>query len=126
MEQGQKGERFRVVDQAVPPHQPVAPNRLGLALAGVVLALGLSAGAVLLAERLDTSFHSTGDLRAFTRVPVIAGIPPLDTPGDRARERRRGGLAAVSVALGLAFVMSASYLLARGSEQITRMLSGGQ
>src|SRR5438552_5086798 len=66
MEQRQKGEQFRVVDPATPSDVPAAPKRVRLILTGLLLSLGLAAGAVLLAEKLDTSFHAAGDLRAFT------------------------------------------------------------
>lgn len=124
MEQGQKSEQFRVLDAAVPPRDPLAPNRQRLIAIAVLLAIGLGAGAALVAERLDTSFHAIDDLRAFTRVPVLAGVPPLATPGDVARSRRRFGLAAVTLAVGLVVVGSASYMAARNDEQLTRTLSG--
>src|SRR5205823_7811102 len=57
MEQRQKGEQFRVLDPAVPPKEPVA-RRARLMSIALVLSLGLAAGAVMLAEQLDTSFHS--------------------------------------------------------------------
>jgi len=80
---------------------------------------------VLLAERLDASFHNVDDLRAFSRLPVIVGIPAITTPTDVARGRRRLGLYTASYAVGLAVVAGASYLAARGNEPLTRLLSGG-
>src|SRR5206468_1745735 len=113
MEQGQKGEQFRIVDAAVAPKVPVAPSRLRLVLMGVIASLGLTAGAVMLAERIDTSFHTMDELRAFTRVPVLAGIPPLATDRDMARGRRRAVLAGASFVVGLVVVAGASYAVAR-------------
>ena len=77
MEQGQKSEQFRVLDAAVPSKEPFAPNRMRLGLLALALSLGAAALVAMLRERLDTSFHTVDDLRAFSRVPVIAGIPPL-------------------------------------------------
>jgi polysaccharide chain length determinant protein (PEP-CTERM system associated) len=125
MEQGQKSEQFRILDAAVPPKEPLAPNRLRLGLLGLALAIGAAALAVMLRERLDTSFHTVDDLRAWSRVPLIAGIPPLDTEGDVARSRRRLGLVTASFAVGIGIAASASYLFAHNSEQLTRLLSGG-
>src|SRR5213593_735438 len=62
MEQRQKGEQFRVLDPAVPPREPVA-RRARLLLMGLMASLGLAAGAVVLAEQVDTSFHSVDELR---------------------------------------------------------------
>ena len=41
------------------------------------LAAGLAAGAVFLAEALDTSFQSVDDLRAFTTAPILVSIPKI-------------------------------------------------
>src|SRR5256886_1397244 len=65
MEQRQKGEQFRILDPAVPAREPVA-RRVRLMLMGLMLSLGLAAGAVVLAEQLDTSFHTVDELRRFT------------------------------------------------------------
>lgn len=124
MEQGQRAEQFRVLDQAVVPKQPFAPNRPRLIAVALGLAAGLAVAAALLRERLDTSFHTVDDLRGFSRVPVIVGIPTITTKADVARRRRHLGLATASYAVGLAVVVGASYVLARGSELLTRVLSG--
>src|SRR5437899_1137953 len=65
MEQRQKGEQFRVLDPAVPSPEPAAPNRLRLLLTALLGSLGLAVGVVVLAEHVDTSFHTVDDLRAF-------------------------------------------------------------
>jgi hypothetical protein len=120
MEQ-QKGEQFRILDQAGPPTEPAAPNRMRLILVSVLLAIGAAGAAAMLAEHLDTSFHALDDLRSFTKVPVVASIPRIDT----ARHVRQRRLATVSVALGLALVMAASYHLAHGNDELVRVLSRG-
>src|SRR5256885_2266694 len=89
---------FRVLDPAMPPWT-AAPDRLRLVLLGVLAAVGATAAAVLLAERLDTSFYSCDELRAFTRVPVLAAIPQIVTTADAASPRR--WFTAVAVAGGL-------------------------
>ncbi len=124
MEQGQRSEQFRVLDPAVVPKEPFAPNRQRLALVALALAIGLGVGAALLAERLDTSFHTVDDLRSFSRVPVIVGIPAISTDGDKISGRRRLGLHAISYAVGVALVVAVSHLAVRGSESLTRLLSG--
>ena len=44
LEQGQSMEQFRILDPALPPLWPAAPNRLWLALMGLVGALALARG----------------------------------------------------------------------------------
>src|SRR5262249_59697315 len=93
MEQRQKGEQFRILDPALPSTVTTAPNRVRLLLMAVALSTGLAAGAAMLAEMLDTSFHSADEVRAFTTVPVLVSIPRMVTDMDRRRRRRRFQLA---------------------------------
>lgn len=125
MEQSRQGEQFRILDPALPAKQPSAPNRLLLGLAGVLLALGAAGAAAMLAEHLDTSFHTLDDLRSFTKVSVLASIPHIPSAAETARRTRRRLLATASVTLGLALVVAASYHLAHGNDQLARMLSRG-
>ncbi len=67
--------QFRLLDPAVLAPRPMLPNRTQLVLLGAVLAAGTALFAMLLAERLDTSFHTTEQLRAFSKVPVLAHTP---------------------------------------------------
>jgi succinoglycan biosynthesis transport protein ExoP len=125
MEQRQKGEQFRILDSAVVSATPAAPRRFRLLFAGLALSLVLSGGAVVLAEVLDTSFHSTADLRAYTTVPVLVTIPRIVTEGDARRSRRRVRLVAAGVVLGLIVLAGSAFLLAHGNEQLAQLLSRG-
>lgn len=125
MERKRTGEEFRILDAAVAARQPVAPNRLRLIVLGVMAAVGGAAAMVLLAERLDTSFHTLGDLRAFTKVPVLASVPRILRSTDRIRRVRRRTLATVSLAVGLALVVAVSFHFANGNYQLVQMLSRG-
>lgn len=124
MEKRQQGEQFRILEPAVVPDRPAAPNRLQLLLGGWIVAIVLAAGAILAAERLDTSFHSADDLRAFTRVPVLVSIPSIVTQEDIRRGRRRACVAAVLAAFCLLLVAGTSYVAARSGEPLVRMLAG--
>ncbi len=125
VEQSQKGERFRILDSALPPKDPSAPNRLMLKLVGFLLSLGFAAGVVVIAERIDTSFHSVDNLRGFTRVPVLASIRRIETEKDRWRDRRAMGLKLVAVTAMLVLAVAFSYYFARNNEGIVYMLSRG-
>jgi hypothetical protein len=123
MEQRQKGEQFRILDAALPSQTPAAPNRLKLLLVSLVLSLGLAGGALMLAEQLDTSFHSADELREFSSVPVLVSISRIVTDADRQREQQRFRLAVAGAMLGLVLVAGASYFIAHGNEQLVQMLS---
>ena len=125
MEQRQKGEQFRILDSAVPASAPTAPRRSRLLVASLALSAVLGAGAMLLAEMLDTSFHSTGDLRAYTTVPVLVSIPRIITDADARRSRWRFRLAAAGVAVSLVLVAGSAFFFAHGNEQLAQLLSRG-
>ena len=125
MEQRQKGEQFRILDSAVASSTPAAPRRARLLIFSVVIALGLGAGAMVLAEMVDTSFHSAGDLRAYTTVPVLVSIPRIVTEGDARRQRWRFRLATAGVLISLVVLAGSAFVFAHGNEQLAQLLSRG-
>jgi hypothetical protein len=115
--------RFRILETAVPPTDPVAPNRFRLLLASLFLALGLGLVTMAVAERLDVSFHSVDDIRAFTPVSVLVSIPDIKSKADVSRHRYRRWLAGASMLLGVMLLGRASDNLARGSDDMVLMLT---
>jgi polysaccharide chain length determinant protein (PEP-CTERM system associated) len=113
MEQRQKGEQFRIIDPATTSHEPAAPRRPQMLLMAFLLSLGLAFAVTLAAERIDTSFHSSEDVRLFARLPVVARIPPIVTPRDRVRKRRRAAVVAVSSVVSLGLLIGLSYFAVR-------------
>lgn len=125
MEQRQKGEQFRILDPAMPSGIPAAPLRSRLLMMSLAASLALGVGAMVLAELLDTSFHSTADLRAYTTIPVLVNIPRIITEDDARRARWRFRFAAASVLVGLVLVAGSAYFMAHGNEQLAQLLSRG-
>jgi polysaccharide biosynthesis transport protein len=123
MEAENQGERFRILEAAVPPAGPNAPNRLRLLIMGLFLALLVAGMAVLLVEQVDTSFHSVDDIRQFTRLPVLAAIPRIDAaPG---RRRVRFAVVAASMLAGLVLAATLSAHVAHDNEPLVRLLVRG-
>jgi len=125
MEQRQKGEQFRVIEPAIANTQPAAPNRVRLLLMAVALSLGLAVTVVVLAEHIDTSFHSIDDLRAFSAVPVLVSIPRIVTSAGLRRARWRMRLAASGALIGLVMIVGIAYAVAHGNEQLVALLARG-
>jgi polysaccharide chain length determinant protein (PEP-CTERM system associated) len=123
MEQRQQGERFTILDPAAPSDIPFAPNRPRLLLVAVALCLGLAGVAVVVAEVLDTSFHSAVDLRTATTAPVLVRIPSIVTEADTRRRRWRFRFAVVGTVLALILVGGGSYFLGLGNDRLVQMLS---
>src|SRR5262249_12252177 len=101
MEHRQKGEQFRILDPAVPPDHPSAPDRSRLMILGLAASLAVAAAMVLAAERLDTSFHTVDEVRAFSRVPVLVTIPRIVTRADERLARRRLFIGVASSIVGI-------------------------
>jgi len=121
METDRAGERFRVLEPALPPEGPAEPNRMRLLILGFLLACGGAVAAVLVREQFDTAFHTVDDIRAFTTVPVLVSIPPIGPvpPGRRVKL----ALATVSTLAAIALIaVSAAYVAARNGDFV-RMIA---
>lgn len=123
MENDRQGERFRLLETAVPPSGPVAPDRPRLILIGLMLAAIAAVLAALFAEQFDASFHSVDDVREFTRIPVLATISTI-RPGYMKRAVKLT-LATASMLAVIAIVVALSAHAARGNEQLVWLLARG-
>jgi polysaccharide chain length determinant protein (PEP-CTERM system associated) len=109
IEQEQRGVRFRILEEAVPPKEAIGSRRLVFAMGALLIAAVVAGASALLAESLDSSFHSADELRQFSAVPVLVSIPRIATARDA--RRRRWGLAAFALALvcGVVVVAGSAY-----------------
>jgi len=121
IETGHQGENFRILDAAVPPEGPSAPDRMRLVLMGFLLALAAMAAVVVVTEQFDTSFHTVDEVREFTAVPVIATIPQIGT-GPR-RGWLRATLSTASAVAAVAVVATLSAYFAHGNDTLVRLLN---
>ncbi|HEY3645475.1 MAG TPA: hypothetical protein VGM16_09065 [Gammaproteobacteria bacterium] len=117
------GGQYRVLERAVTPTDPSGPNRMRLLLLCLVASLGLAAALVFLLEQMDPTFHSVDELRAFSRVPVLANIPQIITRQDVWRGRLRFGTAAISVVVLTLVVAQGASFMGRGNTGLVWMLS---
>jgi polysaccharide chain length determinant protein (PEP-CTERM system associated) len=121
LEQRQKGEQFRLLEPAVPAAQPAEPDRRKNILMGLFFSLGLAAGIVILAEQLDSSFHTVDDLYAFAQVSVLARLPCIVTRADRRRKRWRALWVTLSTILGLVLIVGSLYVAIKGPASLTEL-----
>jgi polysaccharide chain length determinant protein (PEP-CTERM system associated) len=121
MEQGQKSEQFRIIEAAAVPTRPIA-GPLKLLLIVFVVAIDLAAAAVIVAEKLDGSFHTIEQVRGRTSLAVLVSIPRIVTEADAARQRTRFRLATMATSIGLVALVAVSYFLAHGNEQLVGLL----
>jgi polysaccharide chain length determinant protein (PEP-CTERM system associated) len=123
LEQREGREQFRILDAAVPPVYPAAPNRGWLVFMGFVAAVAAAIGLVIVAERLDGSVHSVDQLRELTNAPTLATIPMIPTTQASRRRFLKRAAATVAVILGVSGIVAASYYVAAGNDQMVRMTS---
>ncbi len=108
MERRQKGEKFRVLEEAVPEEEVASPNRPVIFVMSVVLGLALGLGAALLAEAGDGSFHDPRLLQERLGIPVLASVPNVLLASDRAVARRRRFRAALAASMVTGVVLVAA------------------
>ncbi|HET9359104.1 MAG TPA: Wzz/FepE/Etk N-terminal domain-containing protein [Vicinamibacterales bacterium] len=125
LELGQDVEQFRILDPAIPPRRPVAPDRLWLVAMGLAAALALAVAAVVVAEKLDMTFHSSDDVRAFTGLPVLATIRQVPTAASARRQRLQVAAGMCVAVLGLSLIAAGSYYVAAGNEDVVRLIARG-
>lgn len=89
--------RFRTMEPAVLPLRPVKPNRLRLAILGVVMGLMLGLALVFLVEFLDHSLSTVEEVEQYLGLPVLVTIPRMDL----GKKRRQKNLVAILVILGM-------------------------
>jgi polysaccharide chain length determinant protein (PEP-CTERM system associated) len=121
METENAGETFRVLEAALPPDGPTAPNRFRLLLMGLLLAAAAAGAAVLTREQFDTGFHTVDEIREFTSVPVLVSIPPIG-PATTGRRVRMAFATLTTLAVIALAATSAAYL-ANGNAQLVRLIA---
>ena len=90
LEKSQQGERFTMLERALPPAAPYSPNKLLTLAAGLILGGVLGLLTVLLRERTDPTYPDAESLQqAFPGLPVLATIPVFQGARDTSRTRRR-------------------------------------
>jgi hypothetical protein len=128
MERRQKGERFRVLEAAIPMPNPASPNRPVILVIGALLGLMAGAGLGLLAEVTDLSFHDTRSLQSRLGIPVLAAVPPVVLESDRllmrARRVRQAIGATAVVSLVLVASLAGNWMVNGPPGSLSRLVSG--
>lgn len=122
MEQRRKGEQFRIIEPALPPFHPSAPNRRMLIPLMLPFSIALGLVVMLALELGDKSVRSAEEIASLTPMRVVARIPPIVSQQDKKQRRRRRRLLAAAAAGALVAVVGLSYLVARGNWTLTNLL----
>jgi len=89
LEKRQEGEHFRILDPPSLPVKPYSPNRFKLACIGLFAGCVLGAASVAARELTDDRIYSEKELKKLLPGNVLTEIPPLFTPEEDKRQRRR-------------------------------------
>ena len=104
LEKQRQGELFSVIDPPNLPQRPYWPDRFKLSLLGLIGGTFLALGVTVLAEMVDARIHRDKDLRELVSLPVLAGIPILQTAVEERRKKLRGRVEAVAAAVSVILI----------------------
>ncbi len=113
LESESKGERFTLIEPPIAAQQPFTPNRPAIFSLGVVLALVVAVGLVVLLEVVDTSVRSARDLEQLLTAAPLAVVPWMLTDADRARQRRQRYFALAGAAGSVVIAVVAAHFFYR-------------
>jgi len=104
LEKRQEGEHFQILDPPSLPTKPFSPNHFKLAYIGLFAGFVLGAAGVATKEMTDDRIYSEKELKKLLPANVLTEIPPLVTPEQDKRQRRRVwwdllGVSAVSLCM---------------------------
>jgi polysaccharide biosynthesis transport protein len=88
LEVQEKGERFRVIEVATEPSEPVSPNRPLLFVVGTLFGILTGLGLATVRHLSDPSIYTVQQLRDAVDVPVLGVIPVIAVGGAPLRSRR--------------------------------------
>ncbi len=84
-----EGTRYEVIDPPRVPLEPFQPNRLVMAVMGLVLGATAGFGLVFFREFFDKSFIDVEDAKEYLGVPLLGAISKINTDFTLRRERER-------------------------------------
>ncbi len=110
LEKQRQGELFSVIDPPNLPQRPYWPDRFKLSLLGLVLGAVFALGVTALAEMRDIRIHRDEDLRDLLTVPVLAGIPMLQTAVEQRRQQLRRRVDAIAASVFVTLIPAITLL----------------
>ena len=96
-----KGQRITVVEPAIPPAEPVSPNRPAIAAAGIGGGIALGLGVVLAIEFLKNAVRRPIDIESKLGIRPLGTLPYIQTRAQILRRRAIIGSAFAVVAVGV-------------------------
>jgi polysaccharide biosynthesis transport protein len=112
LEVHQRGENFVILDAAMPPLAPFAPNRPLIGFAGLIAGLLAGIALAMVMEITDESVKNEREAIDIFRSPVLAGVPFIQNPRQMRLNYLRITVACIATVVTAAVVgVVASYFL---------------
>ena len=106
LQSSKEGTRYTILDVPRVPLDPIKPNRMLVALAGLFAGLGAGVALVMGLEFLDNSFIDVEDAKLFLGVPLLGAISKIHTLEGLKSEREKRALRySMTVILGIVVVI---------------------
>jgi polysaccharide chain length determinant protein (PEP-CTERM system associated) len=89
LQEENKAERFELIDPPVMPDRPIKPNRIKIALAGILFSVAAAVGLTILLESSQQKVRGTAATTAIMRAPPLVVIPEIRSPAEIAHRKRQ-------------------------------------
>jgi len=110
LEKNQQSEKLEIIEQPTAPQEPIRPNRLKVAVLGIVLAIMAGAGLAFLVEISDKAIRRSSDVFGVVDNQLIISIPYIVTTAELRGRKRRLFLSIVVFVFLVTAVIVAGYL----------------
>ncbi len=101
LETGQQSESLVVLEKALVPDWPIAPNKKKIVAVGTVLALLVAAAFVLVLEALNPAIRNAAQLERQLQMSPVVTIPVVKSGRNRSRQRYSLAFASIACVLGI-------------------------
>lgn len=78
LEQSEKGPKFRILEPARLPLQPVKPNKILVVLGGFLVGVLIGGVVIYLLDLSNTSIRTVDEARNILALPIFGSIPPIN------------------------------------------------
>jgi uncharacterized protein involved in exopolysaccharide biosynthesis len=123
MERKQKGEQFRVLDQARLPKRPVWPNMQMLFLITIAAGIGIGGGIIFLLEYMNAGFRSPKEVELTLDLPMIALLPFIEDRKTRMVKMLNWVATGLAVAAAGVMLVVFAALALKGVEESLALVS---
>jgi len=102
LQASKEGAKYTILDPPRVPLEPSKPNRVLLAISGLILGMVIGFGLVFAMEFLDKSFLDVEDAKEFLGVPLLGAISKIQTEDSiRAEKEKQRWIYSLTFILGI-------------------------